>query len=465
MLSGTPPARPHPMRKRSLYQVVILGIIAILAAFALQGYWLWSAYQLKSQEFDQQVKEALLAVAQGFEEQSGISVPDIDLINPITANYYVVNLNASIDANDLEYLLRRELEAVGLTEAFDYGIYDCYTDKMVYGDYVSYRARPDSVEQADLLNEELPTYDEYIYYFGVRFPDHASSLLASLGAVSTLGGVLLVTVLFFAYATWVLVRQQQLGEMQKDFINNMTHEFKTPLSTIKVAAGVLQRAGPIQADARLARYADIVASQNERLTEQVEKVLQLARIERNRFELQKEPIDLNELVVETCDGPRAKIEELGGTLSLKLGANGPHLPADRMHLSGAISALLDNAVKYSPEAPQITVCTENTPAGFRVTVADEGIGIPVEQHSKVFEKFYRVPTGNVHDVKGFGLGLFYVGGVCRAHGYELSLESDRKRGAAFRIDIPELRERSLPAWRRWSLRIFGADKRPGWTQM
>ena len=448
------------MRKRSLYQVLLLGVVAILAAFALQGYYLWSAYRLKDQEFAHQVQLALLRVAEGFEELNQTPVPDVALINRITSNYYVVNLNAVIDAGDLEFLLQRELEKAGLQEDFEYGIYDCYTDRMVYGKLISYAPPADTVNVA---RAELPTYDEFIYYFGVRFPGHRTSMLASIGTVGALGAVLVITIAFFAYASWVLIRQQQLGELQKDFINNMTHEFKTPLSTIKVASGVLARAPVVQAEPRLARYAEILESQNERLTSQVEKVLQVARIERNRFNLQREPTELNELILEACKGARAKVEEAGGTFTLALEAPDRTILADRLHLSGALAALLDNAIKYSPGAPEITVATEATPDGTRITVADRGIGIPAEHHDRVFEKFYRVSTGNVHDVKGFGLGLFYVGGVSRAHGYTLSLDPDRAVGSAFWLDLP-YRDRAESFWQKLKTRIFGHSNSPAWTQ-
>ena len=450
------------MRKRSLYQVVLLGIIAILAAFALQGYYLWSAYKLKDQEFQQQVQVALLGVADGFEELNESLVPDVALINQISNNYYVVNLNAVIDAGDLQFLLQRELEAVGLNEDFEYGIYDCYTDRMVYGDYVGYEANADTLGSRS--RPELATYDEFIYYFGIRFPDHKTSLLNSLGTVGALGAVLLITILFFVYASWVLVRQQQLSEMQKDFINNMTHEFKTPLSTIKIASGVLARSAPVRADARLLRYAEVVENQNERLTNQVEKVLQLAKIERNRFRLQREPARLNEIIEDVISGAKAKTEEAGGTFILNLNAPDRDLLADKLHLSSALSALLDNAVKYSPAAPEISVTTNRYLGLTRLVISDKGVGIPLEHQSKVFEKFYRVPTGNVHDVKGFGLGLFYVNGICKAHGYELTLDETKTVGSAFRIDIPD-RNMQDSFWRKLILRIFGPDKAPAWTQV
>lgn len=425
------------MRKNSLYRVVFLGIIAIIAAFALQAYYLWSAYKLRESEFKQQVQIALLEVANAFEEINQSQVPDISLVNQISSNYYVVNINGVIDAGNLEFLLQRELQAVGLNVDFEYGIYDCYTDKMVYGNYVS----SVSGEEQKIEKSELPTYDEYIYYFGVRFPAHQANLLNSLGTVGALGIVMLLTILFFAYASWVLIRQQQLSEMQKDFINNMTHEFKTPLSTIKVASTVLAHAPQIQTDQRLKKYAHLIEKQNERLSNQVEKILQIARIERGRFKLQREALSLIDVLQETVSGVQAKVEAAGGELQLKLASKDFEIYADKLHFSGVIAALLDNAVKYTPKDPKIEVEVIENQSSVFVKVADNGIGIKPEHQAKVFEKFYRVSTGNVHDVKGFGLGLFYVKGVCKAHDFELSIDKNRKIGTAFIIEIPKTNSR------------------------
>ena len=446
------------MQKRPLHQVLLLGIAAILAAFALQGYYLWQAFQLRDQEFNDHAEMALMRVAESFEELNQSTLPDVDLISRVSNNYYVVNLNAVIQPGDLEFLLRREFERVGLLEDFEYGIYDCYTDQMVYGDFVGYGSPRDSLE---VTPADMPTHDAYTYYFGVRFPGRRATLLASLGTIGALGAVLLVTIAFFAYASWVLVRQQQLSEMQKDFINNMTHEFKTPLSTIKLASGVLARAPQVQSDERLARYAGIIESQNDRLTSQVEKVLQLAKLERSRFRLQLEPVHLEELIQETIVATRAKVEELGGRFSLDIQTDLQEVPLDRLHFSGALAALLDNALKYSPGLPEIRVSTTTIASATRICIEDKGLGIPEEHHSRIFEKFYRVPTGNIHDVKGFGLGLYYVKEVCEAHGFRLSLDPDRSVGAAFNIDLPA-QSLEIGFWQKLKARIFGPDKQPEW---
>jgi two-component system phosphate regulon sensor histidine kinase PhoR len=193
-------------------------------------------------------------------------------------------------------------------------------------------------------------------------------------------------------------------------------------------------------------------------------VLQLARIERNRFRLQREPVQLNDVIAEAVSGARAKTEEAGGVFRLELSAPDRELFADRLHLTSAMAALLDNAIKYSPEKPVITVSTQKVGDVTRLIISDEGVGIALEHQDKVFEKFYRVPTGNVHDVKGFGLGLFYVRGVCAAHGYLLSIDQERSVGSAFRIDIPD-RAKQDSFWRKLILRIFGPDKAPAWTQV
>jgi len=197
----------------------------------------WSTWNIKEKEFDDKVRIALLNVAHEF-ERMGSPLPTYDLINRVSANYYVVNINDVINANNLEYFLRRELEAVGLNEDFEYGIYDCATNKMVYGNYISYRPGVDSTL---IRRDNLPVYDKFTYYFGVHFPRR------------TFSSILLLTVLFFAYAMFIILRQKRLSEMQKDFINNMTHEFKTPISTIGISADVFLQSPDVQQQPRLFR--------------------------------------------------------------------------------------------------------------------------------------------------------------------------------------------------------------------
>ncbi len=411
-------------------RVIILGAIAILGILAVQTYWVLRAYNLKETEFHEKAQIALVSVARDL-EKLGSPLPPQNLVSQISSNYYAVNINDVIDANLLEYYLTKELELVGLDEDYEYGIYDCSSNKMVYGNYISYDEKEEDVELEQ--RDDLPTYDEYLYYFGVRFPNRNTEIINSMSLPIFFSAILLLTVAFFIYTLYIILRQKRLSEMQKDFINNMTHEFKTPISTIKISANTFKNHPTVKDDERLLQYANIISQQNERLNSQVEKVLNLARIERENFELKKEPIQLNELLENIAASTRLKVEKLGGTLDVKLSAKKPIIKADKLHLTNIVHNLLDNAIKYCQKVPEITLSTSNEDGRVLFSVKDKGLGIPKEDQQKVFEKFYRVPTGNVHNVKGFGLGLFYIKSICRSHGWRLDLESEIGKGTEMKI--------------------------------
>lgn len=418
------------MKNSIIIRVVILGALSIIGIIAIQTYWVKNTWNVKEQEFHEKVNIALLNVAETF-EKIGKALPTYDLIERVSLNYYVVNINDIIDANNLEYFLQKELEKVGLADDFEYGIYDCATDQMVYGNYISYNVS-DEIKTVQKTN--LPTYDKFIYYFGVRFPNRTGQVLSSMPLTLIFSSILLITVFFFTYSIFVIVRQKQLSEMQKDFINNMTHEFKTPISTIKISADVFLNNENIKKDKRLSQYAKIIKEQNERLNNQVEKVLQLARIERDNFKLNKEALNLHEIIEESIKSTELKVVEKGGSLVTDFQAKYPDIYADRLHLTNILYNLLDNAVKYTQDAPRILIKTKDLGMGkLQLSVVDNGIGIEKDALAKVFNKFYRVPTGNVHDVKGFGLGLFYIKNICNSHGWRVNIKSEVGEGTTVTI--------------------------------
>ncbi len=396
----------------------------------MQAYWVMQTWDVKEKEFHQKINIALFNVAKEMEKLGG-QLPTYNLINQISSNYYVVNINDIINPNNLEYFLQKELEEVGLNEDFEYGIYDCANDKMVYGNYFSYSPKHDQSKHSQV---ELPTYDEYIYYFGVRFPNRSNHLLRSMPLTISFSVILFVVISFFTYSIFVILRQKRLSEMQKDFINNMTHEFKTPISTIGISADVFIKEKKIQTDKRLLRYAQIIKGQNQRLNNQVEKVLQLARIEKDNFKLKLEEIHLHELLGDVVQSTLPKAQERGGYINLETVAGvSPVVTADCLHLTNILYNLLDNALKYCKSKPEISVISSLSGNKIRLKVVDNGIGIKKEHLTKVFDKFYRVPTGNVHDVKGFGLGLFYVKNVCDVHDWKIFIESSAGKGSTVTI--------------------------------
>lgn len=423
------------MNNKTIQRVVILGAIAILFVIGTQAYWVMRTWNVNERDFDRTVNIALLNVAKELSIYNQSILPPQDLITRTSSNTYAVNVNSQIDASTLQFYLRKHFEAATLNEDFDYAIYDCHDEKMVYGQYVSYSSSSDSLN----VKKEFPTLQDATYFFVVRFPKRSSFLLGSMALTVVLTIISLLTVLFFIYSMLIILRQKRLSELQKDFINNMTHEFKTPISTIKVAADVFASNPVIQSDSRLSKYAQIMREQNNRLNTQVEKVLQITRIDKNTLELNLEIINLHELLETILPSIQVKIEGQNGSLEQDLEAKHPYIKADTLHLTNIIHNLLDNAIKYCKDnQPEVVVKTEDWQKGVRLIITDKGIGINKEHHKKVFQRFYRVPTGNIHNVKGFGLGLYYVKNIVQAHGWSIDLTSEEGTGTNIIIDIPKV---------------------------
>jgi two-component system, OmpR family, phosphate regulon sensor histidine kinase PhoR len=422
------------MKNTVINRVVFLGAFAIMGIIGIQAYLLVNTWNAEEKDYQEKVTIALQGVAKEF-EKLGSSTPAYNIINQVTSNYWVVNINDVINPRSLEHFLRHQLEGVGLREDFEYGIYNCDSRKMAYGKYISYSATAPT-QVVGTAVDQMPVHDEYQHYFGIRFPKRNSQILSNMRLTLIFSGILLVTILFFLYAISIILRQKRLSEMQKDFINNMTHEFKTPISTIRISTDVFLKSPEIIASPRLSQYANIIQEQNQRLNNQVEKVLQLAKIERGNFKLNKEEFNLHELVENVLESIKIQVEKQGGTIACKLMANSSTIKADKLHLTNILHNLVDNATKYCKVPPNILLKTKTIDENrIQLQIIDNGIGISKEDLAKVFEKFYRVPTGDVHDVKGFGLGLFYTKNICDTHGWKISIESEQDKGTTVTIII------------------------------
>lgn len=425
------------MNNSTITRVIILGALAIFLVVATQTFWVMRTWDLTERDFDHAVNIALLNVAKEISVVNQAVLPQQNLIKPLSSNTYAVNVNSQIDAKTLDFYLQKNLTQVALDEDFDYSIYDCHDEKMVYGRYVAYSIASDS----SAVKKDFPKLDSptATYYFVVRFPKRTSYLIGTMSLTLIFTGISLLTVLFFIYSLTVILRQKRLSELQRDFINNMTHEFKTPISTIKVASDFLALHPVISGDARLAKYTAIMREQNNRLNMQVEKVLQINRLDSKSLQINPETINLHELLNVVLPSIQVKIEQLDGTLIQKLEARQPYIKADVLHLTNILHNLLDNAIKYSKDGkPHVVVHTEDSGAFIRLLISDEGIGIGNEHHKKVFYRFYRVSTGDIHNIKGFGLGLYYVKNIVQAHQWRITLASESNIGTSIAIDIPRI---------------------------
>lgn len=421
------------MPNHLIRRLAILGAISIFGIVMIQGITLTRSYDLEDKVFDQTVRGALYQVAEKLAITNKSQLPTEGLVQRKSSNYYAVNINDIIDANILEDYLYVELGRRGVNTNFEYAVYDCQSQDMVYGNY----CHMGELEGAKNDPGSLPKFDNLIYYFVVGFPSRQSYLIASIWQVVLYSVLTLLALFFFIYALWVILQQKKLSELQKDFINNMTHEFKTPISSIKIAANVLNKDPSIQKNERLKKYGQIIIDQNERLNQQVEKVLNLAKLEQDSFKLNFQSFDAIDVIRTIVSSEELKMKEKGaGNISFSEAEGHFMINADKLHFSNVLYNIIDNAIKYCYTVPDVIIKTYQKGKDFTIEIRDNGIGINTEHFENLFKKFYRVPTGDLHDVKGFGLGLYYVKNICQAHGWNIQVTSVPGSGSVFTIKIP-----------------------------
>jgi two-component system, OmpR family, phosphate regulon sensor histidine kinase PhoR len=418
--------------RNTLRIIIILAAVSIVGITATQIYWVRKAFDLKENQFNRDVTAALAQVSNKILEINKTPSPANNPVTQLTSNYFVVLVNGPIDNNLLEFLLLTEFEKKHITADFEYGVYDCIDKCMVGGNY---RAPGKIATHVNFT--ELPAWKNDGYYFGVQFPMVEATLISQMGIWGFSSVVLLVVIFFFVYTLFVILKQKRLSEIQKDFINNMTHEFKTPLSTIAISTSVLKDPSIIHTPERLLNYATIIENENQRLQQQVERVLQMARLETEDLGLKKEKYDLHQLIKEAASN---NLLTSKASISLLLEAEQTEVKVDKLHIINVIFNLLDNAIKYNLNVPAISIRTFNSEGNICMEITDNGIGISAEEQKKIFHRFYRISTGNLHDVKGFGLGLSYVKLIIESHKGKISLTSDPAHGSCFLIELPIIKE-------------------------
>jgi two-component system, OmpR family, phosphate regulon sensor histidine kinase PhoR len=413
-----------------------MGTISIIGIIVMQIYWVKKAFDLNERTFNQTINIALKNVADKIAMFNHSALPPENPVNELSSDYYVVNVNTIIDASVLEHYLKEAFLSVNMNLDYEYAIYDCATNKMVYGKYVSPLKHEEKKDPAP----NLPVYNKYTYYFVIHFPTKTTMIAGKMDIWIYSSAILLIVITFFGYAMYIILKQSRLSEIQKDFVNNMTHEFKTPLSTISVSTDVLSNPEITEAPDTLFNYVNIIRQENNRLIGQVEKLLQVANLDMNRVKLHPEKIALHEVLANAIDKMRLGFKNKKIIITPHFGAVNDNILADKVHVSNIIYNLLDNAIKYSPEIAEIDVYTSNAGKHLVVVIADKGIGIGKAEQKKVFDKFYRVHTGNLHNVKGFGLGLHYVKNVVKAHRWSITLESEPGKGSTFTFKMPVINE-------------------------
>ena len=340
--------------------------------------------------------------------------------------------NGLADFFPIKEMLAKELAAQGIELPFVFGLH-LEIPKYVKWNYVS--PGGDSLQLAEAPYQVLIQQNSQTLALDI---EEKKKYLLSKISFSVLWSLLLVGLVFgsFWYALSIIRRQKQLSDLKTDFINNMTHEFKTPIATIDFALANIENEHLINDPNSVRQFTQVIKEENQRMHRQVEQVLRAAQADREAMSFKANLIDLHELLLPLCEAAHLKVESRQGKLTYDFQAFPAQLMGDRVHLGNVFANLLDNAQKYSPQAPQIHLHTRLADRGVEVLISDQGMGMSKEDQQKIFEKFYRVPTGNLHNVKGFGLGLSYAQQVIHQHGGEIRVESEIEKGSTFTVFLP-----------------------------
>ncbi len=441
------------MKSKNIRIIIFLASIALAGVLINQVFWIRKeilihknkvalqkkSLHLKKEQFEHTVTLALVNVRDELlslnKELSGLY---LEPVKQITPNYFVVSFYDTINPHLLENILVEKFEQYNIHEKFEYGIYDCFADSIVFDRYVD--LSKNRLETGDASAAKNIKWNHDGHYFGVYFSEKEDTIPSSSEAnstsliISTI--VILIVFCILTYAVIIILQQKRLSEIKTDFINNMTHELKTPISTIGLSSEVLLKDEIFKTPERIKQYAQIIKTENNRLESQVEKVLQLAKLDKGELELNKEKIDLHELINDSISVFNLTVNNKNGNIKSNLQAIDSIAFIDKAHITNVIYNLLDNANKYSSGSPIIKIHSKNKNNGIEISVTDNGLGLTADQCKQVFDKFYRVPTGSVHNVKGFGLGLYYVKFILNKHSGNIIVNSKLNQGSEFIFWLP-----------------------------
>ena len=418
------------MKFTRLNSIIFVGLLSIVGVLIMQLLMLNRAYTLEKKDMEDKIHFALQDVVKRIyrDNKTGLSITN--QIKKITDDYYIVNIDDVFEHQVLEYYLKSEFQKVKLGLDYEYAIYDCGTDEMLYGNYIS-----DDDKNPEKCENCFPKNENLIYYFGIRFPDLQQKFITSLGQYWIYTGILFFVLIIYVYSVFLLLKQKRYTELQTDFINNMTHEFKTPLSSILIASQYASSQDEIKNNPKLAKYMQIIINQSHKLNHHIERILNVAKGDAKWIELDKKEINLKETLELVKENALLKSTKKS-TINLEIPTNCIVL-ADEFHFYNILFNIVDNAVKYSGDLPIISVQTKTNEKGLVLTISDQGSGIASQHLDYVFDKFYRVPRENKKDIEGFGIGLFYVKKIIDLHNWKIKIQNNDGPGINVTIHIPK----------------------------
>ena len=409
-----------------LAATLLIGLIVVV-----QLYWLTKVYSFEQKQFSNNVVKSLRGVFEDLAMNDNPSQSLQQLIHNPAEDYYMFKADTIPEQDSLTHYLRKEFSDFDVLTDVKLGAYSSSKKKYVYEEYIPTAASGFPVTSAMGLPVYSTDYDHILLYF----PHRSQYILSEMNFWIISSVALFLALIGLAVSLFYFYRQKFLAEVQKDFVNNFTHEFKTPLAVLKIASDVIAEPDINNKPDRLKSYSSIVQSQTAHLQNQVEKLLKSASAENKKFPIEKETVQPAKLIEHAMNKLQPLIEQRQARIDLKVEDYEVNIHADEGHLELAIINILENALKYST-APHIIIETGREESDYFISVKDNGIGIEKKYIKDIFKKFYRVPTGNVHDVKGFGLGLNFVKRIIDGHDGKIRVKSLPGIGTEFRLLLP-----------------------------
>ena len=444
------------MKRFRINAVIILGVLSLSSILLVQLLWVRKTIEIQStstaiqqksdslnlKEFSEQTNLALRNVLNVISNAIEDSSEHYGAIKQLNVNQFKVDIIQELDPYYLETLLKKALYNQNIHEDFTFGIYDCFTNQLTFSKL--YKFTDDSLYT--LVNNNIIGLDSARlklkndgHYFTVFFPNVQNKLPQNTVFLSPwvyISTIVFLVLIFFGFSLATIIKQKRLSEVITDFINNMTHELKTPIATISLSSEMIMRLETDDDLEKAKKYAGIIFKENKRLETQVERVLNISTLDTENTTLNKKSLDFHELLVEVKDTFDFNQLANGGKILIENNASVFKIQADPIHITNVVYNLLDNAVKYCTTKPFISITTKNERNYLVIEIKDNGIGIRKEDLKMIFDKFYRVSTGNIHDIKGFGLGLFYVKLIINEHNGSIDVKSKVGEGSTFTIKLP-----------------------------
>lgn len=392
--------------------------------------------------FDFDLGDSLPSIAKNF-ENIGKQLMDqrAEIIDNILDEMFHMHsrkpIEKRITPKQLDSMLSEQLHMQGITTQYEFGVFDGYQNPLLYKGKSSKPFTKELIREGYTIRLFPGDYFRTPLFLSVYFPHQKRYLIGSMWMMLTFSAIFILTIIgAFYYTISTIVRQKQLSEIKNDFINNMTHELKTPISTISLACEMLSDKDVSATETQRSNYINMINDENKRLGTLVENVLTNAVIERGELKLKSQSLFLNALIKDLIQSFELQVTRRGGEIQFEPNAVNDEFDGDKVHITNVIINLLDNANKYTAETPHLKVRTYNKDNSICIAVSDNGIGISRENLKKIFDKLYRIPSGNVHDVKGFGLGLSYVKAIMEKHNGQISVESQPGKGSTFTLILP-----------------------------